>query len=339
MTTLQTQFCNTIFLNYIHQNERLMRSVISVVLLLLLFACKEEKVKTIADADLTLADFIALAPQVKLPFIVHDSTLQKKENDSAAINLELFKTFLPDSVFKKQYIISKQLKVHVLGKSTDAQKGNYLFVKSSAGKRKAVYLYYFNAKNAYTGTMKLLDNTVPAKTNQYTRIDSRYNIAFIKEQKTPTGEVWTDETIYYMDAKGNMILAMTNSTEDRSDEIRGNPIDTLPRKNKYSADYSNDKKNLVSIRDGSTPKTFQFFIHFSKQNGECVGEVKGEGEFTANNKGVFHDKDSECEILFNFSSSSVTIKETNGCGSYRDITCFFEGSYAKKRESKKSKKK
>lgn len=316
-----------------------MRLVIATILFLFFLSCKEEKVKTIADADLTLADFISLAPQVKLPFIVHDSTLSKKENDSAAINLDLFKTFLPDSVFKNQYPVTKQLKVHVLGKSTDAQKGNYLFVKSSVNKRKAVYLYYFNEKNVYTGTMKLLDNSNPVKSNRLTRIDSRYNIAFIKEQKTPTGEVWSDETIYYMDAKGNVILTMTNSTEDRSDEIRGNPIDTLPRKNKYSADYSSDKKNLVSIRDGSTPKTFQFFIHFSKQNGDCVGELKGEGEFTANGKGVFHDKGSPCEILFSFSSGSVSIKETNGCGSFRDITCFFEGSYIKKKESQKSKKK
>jgi hypothetical protein len=311
--------------------RKAMRSVITFLLLLLLFSCKEEKVKTIADADLTLADFINLAPQIKLPFIVHDSTLQKKENDSAAINLELFKTFLPDSVYTKYYPASKQLKVHVLGKSEDAQKGNYVFVKSTAAKQKAVHLYYFNAKNEYVGAMKLLDNTVLSKTNRFTRIDSRYNIAFVKEQKTPTGEVWADESIYYMDAKGNVILTMTNSTEDRSDEIRGNPIDTLPRKNKYSADYSNDKKNLVSIRDGNTAKTFQFFIHFSKQNGECVGEIKGEGEYTGNNKGVFHDGDTECEILFNFSASSVTIKETNGCGSYRDIICFFEGSYAKKK--------
>jgi hypothetical protein len=314
-----------------------MRSAITVVLLLVLLGCKEKKVKTIADADLTLADFIELAPQVKLPFTVHDSTLQKKENDSAALNVNLFKTFLPDTIYKKHYPVSQQLKLYVLGKSTDAQKGNYLFIKSVTGKRKAVYLYYFDTKNTYTGTMKLLDNVVPAKANRYTRIDGRYNIGFIKEQKTPTGEVWNDETIYYMDAKGNIILAMTNSTEDLSDEIMGNPIDTLPRKNKYSADYSSDKKNLVSIRDGSTPKTFQFFIHFSKQNGECVGELKGEGEFTENGKAVFHDKDSNCEIAFSFNNSSVTIKEINGCGSYRDITCFFEGSYPKKKELAKPK--
>jgi hypothetical protein len=309
----------------------------SMILLLLLFACKDKKQRTVADADLTIKEFIELIPQAKLPFIVHDSTLQKKENDSAALNLTLFQSFVPDSIFKQQYTSTKQLKLFALGKSTDAQKGNYVFIKSINGKRRAVHLYYFNEKNAYVGTAVLLDNSSATKANRYTRIDSRYNIALIKEQKTVTGELWTDETIYYMDANGKMILAMTNSTEDKSDEIMGNPIDTLPRKNKYSADYSNDKKNLVSIRDGSTAKTFQFFIHFSKQNGDCVGEIKGEGEFTAAGKGVFHDKDSDCEILFNFSSGSVSIKETNGCGSYRGITCFFEGTYIKKKAPPKPK--
>jgi hypothetical protein len=309
----------------------------SVILTFMLFACKEKKLRTVADADLTLKEFISLAPALKLPYIVHDSILKKKENDSASLNIPLFKTFIPDSVFQLYYPASKELKLHILGKSKDAQGGNYILIKSVNGKRKAVHLYYYDAKDTYIGTMKLMDNSIPSNLNNYTRIDSRYNIGFIKEQKTPTGELWISETIYYMDAKGSIILAMTNSTEDLSDEIMGNPIDTLPRKNKHSADYSSDKKNLVSIRDGSSAKSFQFFIHFSKQNGSCVGEIKGEGEFTENGKGVYHAKDGDCEILFSFTNSSVSIKEINGCGSYRDITCFFEGIFPKKKETVKAK--
>lgn len=315
----------------------MMLRTVCILFVTVFFACKETKQRTVADEDLTIKDFLQLSPELKLPFAVHDSILQKKEKDSAAINQKVFQSFVPDSVYKKNHPVTRQLKLFVLGKSTDAQKGNYVFIKSVAGNRKAVHLYYFDEKNSFTGSTKLLDNTPSSKPGRYVRIDSRYNISFIKEQRTPTGEVWTDESIYYMDTKGNMILTMTNSTQDRSDEIMGNPIDTLPRKNKYSADYSGDKKNLVSIRDGRTSKTFQFFIHFSKQNGECVGELKGEGEFTANGKGVFHDKGSPCEILFSFTTNSVSMKETNGCGSYRDITCFFEGTYPRKKEAVKRK--
>ena len=37
-----------------------------------------------------------------------------------------------------------------------------------------------------------------------------------------------------------------------------------------------------------------------------------------------------CALEFVFSGNSVTMKETGGCGTYRDIKCFFEGTYARK---------
>jgi hypothetical protein len=312
---------------------------LAMLFISLLFSCKEEKKRSLADADLTLKEFIELSPVLNLPYTVYDSSLLKKEKDSLIINQTLFQSFIPDSVFKKYYPVTKNLKLYILGRCSDGQNGHYVFVKSAVDKKRFVHLFNFNETNIYTGSTKLLDNQTASKVSRYVRMDGRNNISFVNEQRTATGEFWTDETIYYMDASGNMVLAMTNSTEDLSDELMGNPIDTLPRKHKFSADYSSDKKNLISIRDGNTPKSFLFFIHFNKQNGECTGEVKGEGEFTDNNKGVFRDKSSTCEIQFTFSNGKVSIKEINGCGSYRDITCFFEGSYLKKREIQKSKKK
>jgi hypothetical protein len=312
---------------------------VGISLVLMLFACGEKKPKLLSDENLTAADFIELAPKLPFPIFINDSLLNAKNKDSALIKLPVMQSFLPDSVFKKYYPQTKQLKLYLIGKATDGDKGNYLLIKSVAGTKKAVHLVFFTKKNVFLGGMKVAENTVRAGINKYCRIDSRFNISMVQERKTPTGELWTSETIYYMDAAGKMILAVTNSNEDLSDVIMGNPIDTLPRKNKYSADYRTDKKNLVSIRDGATAKTFQFFIHFSKQNGDCVGEVKGIGEWTVNGKGVFRDDGSPCVIQFSFTSNAVTIKEENGCGSYRDITCFFEGSYVKVKEPAKKKKK
>lgn len=306
-------------------------------LLLIAFAsCKAKKPKTIADEDLTAGDFIALAPALTLPVTINDSLLNKKEGDSALINQTAFKTFLPDTVFNRIYPQTKQLKLYIVGKATDDKEGNYIIVKSIAGKARAAQLFYFTKKETYLGSMKLIDN-ITKSTGRYFRIDNRFNISMIQEKRVPTGEIWTNETIYYMNASGKFIIAMTNSNEDLSNEIMGNPIDTFAHKNKFSADYTSDKKNLVSIRDGSSAKTFQFFIHFSKQNGQCNGEIKGEGEWITKTKGIFHDGSSACAIEFNFSSSSVSISEQNGCGSYRDITCFFEGSYPRKKEPVQSK--
>ncbi len=314
-----------------------------LLLIVVFAACKTKKPKTITDEDLTAGDFIALAPALTLPVSINDSLLNKKEKDSALINQTAFKTFLPDTVFKKFYPQTKQLKLYLIGKATDNEKGNYIIVKSVAGKSRAAQLFYFTKKDTYLGGMKLIDN-LGKSTGRYFRIDNRFNISMIQERRVATGEIWTNETIYFMNDSGRFIIAMTNSNEDLSGEIMGNPIDTFARKNKFSADYTSDKKNLVSIRDGSSEKTFQFFIHFSKQNGECIGEIKGEGEWIDKTKGIFRDGNSDCAIEFSFGSSSVTIREQNGCGSYRNITCFFEGSYPRKKvpvvpKSKSKKKK
>lgn len=312
----------------------------SILLLLLLavFSCKEKKPKELADADLTAVDFITLAATLPYPVLVNDSVINRKEKDSSLINVETYKTFLPDSVYKQFYPKSKGLKLYLLGKVKDGEKGNYMLVKSIQGKNKGVQLLYFNEKAAYLGSMNVTALLPKGTGIRYCRIDSKHNISFIQERKTGTGEWWTNETIYFMDENGKFIVAMTNSTEDLSDLIMGNPIDTLSRTQTYSADYSLDKKNLVSIRDGKTEKEFEFFIHFSKQNGDCVGEVKGTGEWIARNKGIFRDASSDCVISFDFSASSVRITEQN-CGLYRGITCFFEGSYPRKAEPKKKKKK
>ena len=311
-----------------------------LILLLAFTGCREEKVKLASDENLTLKELLSVAPELRFPLFFNDSVLQRTESDSSLLHLPTFRSFVPDTVFEKQFPSVSKLKLYVVGKATTKEKGTYLFVKSVSGKKRTVHFYYFTEQQTYLGTMKLTDNQDPVKNvNRYCRIDSRFNIALIRERKMPTGEFWTGETIYYMDANGKMIMAMTNSNEDLSDEILGNPIDTLPRKQKYSGDYSTNSKNLVSIRDGIREKTFRFFIHFSKQNGECIGEVKGEADWISEQKGIFQDNGSPCQMEFTFTKNAVTIKEIDGCGSYRGITCFFEGSFPRVKQMKYSKNK
>ncbi len=40
-----------------------------------------------------------------------------------------------------------------------------------------------------------------------------------------------------------------------------------------------------------------------------------------------------CVLQFNFTPSSVTIKEMEGCGSHRGLHCVFEGTFARKKET------
>lgn len=300
-------------------------------------SCKSKPVKLASDENLTIKELLQLAPELSTPFLVHDTLLNRKESDSSRLQTKVFQTFVPDSVYQRYYPVNKSLKLYLIGKLPDGESGSYVLVKSVKSGDKSAHLFYFNSKGAYVGSMKIADNKRKPGINRYCKIDSRFNISLIEEWKDARNEWINRETLYYMDASGNMIMAMTNSNEDLSDEIRGNPIDTLPRKHKYAGDYMTDKKNLVSIRDGLTPNSFRFFIHFSKKDGTCVGEVSGTGEWIKGSEGVFHDSDSPCVLYFSFSSGSVTLREDAGCGAYRGIACFFEGGYKKvKQPLKKS---
>ena len=59
----------------------------------------------------------------------------------------------------------------------------------------------------------------------------------------------------------SFMLILTEQLDDKLAELV-NPIDTLPRKQKFSADYGSGKNNLVSVRDAAKPDRFIFFIHF-----------------------------------------------------------------------------
>ena len=114
-----------------------------------------------------------------------------------------------------------------------------------------------------------------------------------------------------------------------------NPIDTFPKKHKFSGDYVRNKQNFISVRDGKNASEISFFVHFEKDNAECVGELKGTAKYDyLPLKHII--RKTAIPVLLNLplARPSVVMKEIEGCGSYRDIKCFFEGRFTKKKESK-----
>ena len=246
-----------------------------------------------------------------------------------------FKTFVPDSVFGKYFGGKQKYKLFPLAKGKDSDENIFLFIKAVAAGKKA-YVFCFNKKLEYINSREIAETDKDPNYREYCEVNKNMNFKIVEERKR--GEQYDiKENNFFLDNSGQFRTAVIISNKDLSDEVPVNPIDTLPKKNKHSADYAQDKKNIVSIRDGAHTKECLFFIHFSKQNGDCMGELKGRAEFTAANKARYTDKAGPCIIDFNFTGNSVSIKETGGCGSYRGITCFFEGSYAKKKEPVKRK--
>ena len=131
----------------------------------------------------------------------------------------------------------------------------------------------------------------------------------------------------------SFMLIMTDALDDRESELT-NPIDTFSRKQKYTADYGSGKMNLVSFRDGRKNDRLSFFIHFERNNGECTGELKGEAIIKSPTLAEYKEGGDPCVLQFKFSSSAVTIKEIEACGSRRGLRCSFDGTYPRKKIAK-----
>ena len=116
-----------------------------------------------------------------------------------------------------------------------------------------------------------------------------------------------------------------------------NPIDTLATNNMYSGDYARDNKNFISLRDFTgVANKYQFFLHFEKKEGTCIGELKGLLNFNKN-QATYTEKGDPCIIHFTIIGQIIKIKEDGNCGNHRNMTCYFNDSYDKKRKPKKKK--
>jgi hypothetical protein len=303
----------------------------------LLAGCKKKKQVSLTGNDpVEVSDFIDFFKTTPLPIQFADSSLQKpkKENDSLLVSNTVFHQFIPDSFFTKVYGKNAKPKIYALGKATGLNKEIYLFVKTIHSGKKAVFIFGFDKKQEFAAGLTALRPDQDASTQQMVIMDRRNSITKTMLRRNKDGTMSEGKDVYALNADSKLFyLVMTDALEDKPTELI-NPIDTLQRKNKWSADYSNGKMNLVSVRDGRRSGEISFFIHFDKNNGKCTGELKGEAKLVSPNTAEYSRPGDPCKLKFIFSSSSVTLKEIEGCGSYRPLNCAFDGSFAKKKEAK-----
>lgn len=311
------------------------------LLLLALFVlaggCKKKKKVSLSGDDLVDArDFMEFFQPVKLPFYYADSNLRKtkKENDTFLISYKVFTHIIPDTVISKVYGKGVKPKIYAMGKAEGPAKEKYLLIKTIAGDKRAVLLLGFDKRDSFMTALTALRPDLDASTNQSLTLDKRLSITKTMLRKNRDGTMSEGKDVYALNpASKSFYLVMTDALDDRPTELI-NPIDTLPRKNKWSADYGSGKMNLVSVRDGKRAGKLFFFIHFEKNNGECSGELKGDADIVAPNIAEYRKDGDPCKLRFTFTSSSVTLKEEEGCGSYRPLKCSFDGSFARKKDVK-----
>lgn len=296
--------------------------------------CGNKKKPSLSGTEkVEVSDFIGSFELIKPPYEVRDTSLNRKESDSLLISDAVFSQFVPDSVLTVSIGKNAKPKIY-LGKRVKIETETYLFAKVIAGNRKAVIVLCFDKNDKFRAWLPLLVQDANPATTQVSGLDRK--LSFYKNvtlRKPDDVAAEGKEVFIYNDEAGQFLLIMTDPLDDRIREII-NPIDTFQRKNKYSADYIKDKMNIVSIRDHAEPGKLNFFIHIDRNKSECIGELKGVASFTSSTIAVYRQRGDACSLQFNFSSSSVSVKEVDPCGAHREVKCSFDGSFPRKKEPK-----
>lgn len=314
----------------------LKRFLFALPLLAVLWSCKDKKVSLKDDEDVDINEFIEFFPEAKLPYRISDTTFERKQTDSTAIGYKIFTKFIPDSIIKKDFGKNAPV-LHSLARATEKGKETYLFINASAGAKKAAYVACFDSDEKFLVMMPLVKAGFEQNLSSYALLDKKFQLTTFRERKVAGAEATYKKNVYvYNNSSKDFMLILTEPNEEIIQDVI-NPIDTLSKKQKNTGDFAQNKENFISFRDGKDASHLSFFIHFEKSNGDCKGELKGIARVVSADKAEYREPGNPCALEFSFTSSAVSMKETGGCGSYRDIRCFFEGKFPKKKEPKPKK--
>jgi hypothetical protein len=305
----------------------------------LLFSCKSKKVSLAEnDEEVDIPEFLEFFQPLKLPYQVTDTIFRHKEPETATINNKLFTRLIPDTILTRWFGKEGHPRLYAIGKVKVPKLETYLFVKGMTKDRRVLYILCFDKKDRFSAARPILYSDNESGLSGQAGMDGKYTLTVSRQRKGSDGQMLYKRDAYIFSEESGFILILTesNETKPRLSAVY-NPIDTLPRKHKFSGDYAQDKKNIVSIRDGRDASRFLFFVHFEKDDGACKGELKGEAKFVSPGVARYKSYSDPCAIDFSFGSGGITLKEQGGCGVHRDIKCFFEGYYERRTRERTSK--
>lgn len=316
--------------------------LVAVIVLLSMHACKNNKNGNADNKSSNVGnggkssstdEFFKAYNKLNIPFTVTDTDMSALSKTDT-IGYALFTQFVPDTVFNNPFGKNRKLSIYPIGKIEQKGKENYFatFVKDK--NRSAVYLLVFDKKR-FTVSMPLVTSNEDDIVNTAS-IDKKLSININKEWKVKN-DMFYKRIIYAYNNAGIFTTVLTETNEDRT--AKGgvlNPLETFPKKNKYSGDYTKGKKNVLFIRDGKNAGQYLFFIHFEsdKEDEPCGGELKGSLKLISDKAAVYNVTGDPCVLNLSFKGDKAEVKETGGCGNYRGIKCFFNDTYIKKKESK-----
>jgi hypothetical protein len=303
-------------------------------LLVLMAACSDKPKVSEAAAgttdEFTYKSFASQFPEASLPYQVTDTALVQGR-DTGTLRQPGFQKFLPDSL-KGALLGSGKVLYNPLARINAGKNGSYFVVRATSGEHRAALLYIFDEKEQYRTVFPLLTPDNDPASSQLSLLDKSGAITRSIFKKLPKDVIAEGKEVFlYVPESNSFTLIMTDPLEDRQEVL--NPIDTLARTQALAGDYVKNERNFVSVRDARSPREINFFIHFEKDGEEekCSGELKGTALLTSSRTAVYRQGGDPCVLELNFTPNSVTLRETEGCGSHRGVKCVFEGSFPRKK--------
>jgi hypothetical protein len=308
------------------------------IFLITLFACGEKKLDLSGATPLKPKDFLSIFPVIAGNFVAADSNFTKLA-DTTKIGLKAINQFIPDSVTSKYVGREKNASFYPVGKILK-EKETYLLVNMILKHKIEMIVFVIDTKsNNYLASKFILDNSTQDDYVHSISINKEPTFLLSQEKQGKDNLVQFSRSgwVYTTGVGFMVVINDSNETPSKSNII--NPIDTLAHKNKYSADYAQDKRNFISIRDGKNNSTYIFFLHFEKNEGSCIGELKGDFKMKDATHAIYTYNGDPCVINFVFEDNEISFKETGSCGNHRGIKCFFDNQFTRKKEPRTNKKK
>ena len=315
-----------------------MRYLRNLLILLAFIGCAETKTDLSGNTPLKINDFNAAFKNIELPIRINDTNLVAF-TDTIKIGRKALAQFLPDSVVDA--IAPKLIKnssIFTVGK-IEKETEYYLLLNNKDIKKQTVSVIAFSKKNVFLGYQILTQFDLTQKGSQFygkTLLINKEPTFLIEENKLDPEQGLTNEKKGWAYTEQGFRLIYLDANIKPEQKAILNPIDTLPTLNTFSGDYARDKKNFISLRDFGNANKYQFFLHFEKKDGTCVGELKGLLNFNKN-QATYSEKGDPCTIQFTITGNVIKIKEDGNCGNHRNMTCYFNDSYDKKRKAKSKK--
>jgi hypothetical protein len=313
------------------------KCLLILILIAAVFACKDKKKSLTGTTTVEVKDFMEVYNNLKLPYTVADSNLNKLP-DTTKISQAIFSQFVPDTLLSNSFGKETNLAIHPIGKFDNKDKETYFVTHVRSKNKSAIYLLVFDKNKKFSASLPLLSTNTNKEIAYSSTIDNRFAISLNREWKVENDLLY-NRVIYAYNNVGTFTVVMTetNDPSHLASNIN-NPLDTLPKTNKYSGDYVKGKKSFLFLRDGKNAMTYRFYVRFENDEEEpCTGELKGEIVLQNETAAVFTENSDPCVVDFIFSKNQVKVKEQGSCGNHRGIKCFFDHTYTRKKEAKPKK--